>query len=129
MKRLVPALALVLIAVAASAKVKVKQKSFEPIAPSDVHAIAGRYVGIEHDFEITLRVDGNGRVGGVLLRDGVEQPLRDVVIDGAELRSNVLRGTFGDRVLNGDHAFGLRLNWPAVEHDGQLLDRLFCRKR
>ena len=128
MKRLVFALALLLAAVAVSAKLKVKQKSFEPVVPADAYAIAGQYVGIEHGFEITLSVDATGKVSGVLLRDGVAKPLRDLVIDGAELRSNLLGGTFGNRVLNGDRRYGLLLSWPVVQLDGQSLEHLFCRK-
>ena len=111
------------------AKYKVKQKSFEPIAVRDVHAIAGRYVGIEHEFEIELSVDANGKVSGVLERNAVKTPLEGLVIDGAELRSNIVRARFGDRVLNGDHRFGLLLSEPrVVEHDGQSLNQFFCRK-
>ena len=51
-----------------------------------------------------------------------------VVIDGAELRSSLVRATFGDRVLNGDHKFGLMVSEPKVEYDGQSFKSLFCRK-
>jgi len=110
------------------AKYKVKHKSFEPVIVHDVHAIAGHYVGIEGEFEIDLRVAGN-TVTGTLVRDGVEQPLRDIVIDGADFRSNLVQGTFVDRNYNGDHAFGFLATWPRIDHDGNSFDRLFCRRR
>ena len=115
-------------ALPALAKYKVKHKSFEPVIVRDVHTIAGRYVGIEGEFEIDLKVSGDS-VSGVLVRSGGEQPLRDVVIDGAEFRSNLVRGTFVDRNLNGDHAFGFLVTWPRIDFEGNSFDRMFCRRR
>ena len=127
MKKLFIAIAL-FAALPLIAKYKVKQKSFEPIAVNDVSTIAGHYVGIEQELEIELRVDGN-RVSGILIRNGVTEPLRNLVIDGAELRSNLVRGTFGDRVLNGDHRYGLLVSSPQVDDDGNHFSTLFCRRR
>lgn len=127
MKKIFVAIALVA-ALPLLAKYKVKHKSFEPIAVRDAQAIAGRYVGIEHEFEIELSVDANGKVTGVLEKNGVKTPLRDLVIDGAELRSNQVRAQFGDRIVNEDRRFGLLLSEPRVEYDGQSFEHLFCRK-
>src|SRR3954463_11845666 len=102
MKRIFIAIALLLV-VPAFAKYKVKQKSFEPIAVQDVRSVAGHYMGIENEFEIDLRVDASGKLMGTLVQNGVGVPLRDLVVDGSELRSDIVRATFGDRVLNGDH--------------------------
>ena len=128
MKKIFIAVAL-LAAAPLFAKYKVKQKSFEAVVVHDVCAITGRYVGIEGDFEIELNVDANGRVGGVLIRDHFEQPLKDVVIDGAELRSDLVHATFGDRVLNGDHAFGLKVTRPQIKFEDVLFENLFCKKK
>ncbi len=128
MKKIFIALAL-LAAIPAFAKWKHKEKSFEPIEVRDVHSIVGHYMGIEHEFEIDLRVDANGKVIGSLVRNGVGTAMRNLVIEGSDLRSDVVRATFGDRVLNGDHRFGMMLSWPTVEYDGNRFEHLFCRKQ
>jgi len=127
MKKIFIAIAL-LAALPLFAKYKVKHKSFEPVVVHDVRTIAGHYIGIEGEFEIDLRVSGDS-VSGVLVRSGGEQPLRDIVIDGADFRSNLVRGTFVDRNLNGDHAFGFLVTWPHIDYEGNSFDRLFCRRR
>lgn len=111
------------------AKMKYKQKSFDPIAVRDVQSVVGRYIGIEHVFEIELKLDANGKLVGSLVQDGIGTPMRDPVIDGSDLRSDSVRATFGDRVLNGDHRFGLRVDSPKVKYGETTYDRLFCRKQ
>jgi len=128
MRKLALALAL-LSALPLAAKVKNKHKEFVPVAIGDARTIAGHYVGIERDFEIDIDVSAAGKVSGTLHRFGTLTPLGNVVIDGAELRSNALRATYVDRILNGDHAMGLLTHDITLEHDGLTLTRLFCRKQ
>jgi len=123
-------IALVLmLALPLAAKVKQKQKEFYPVPVQDVQTIAGRYVGIERDLFVDIAVDSKGGVAATLHQFGVVTPLRNVTIDGAELRSSALRATFVDRVKNGEHAFGLMLRDVNLRFDGLLLTNLFCRKQ
>jgi len=128
MKRAFVAIVLIA-AIPALAKFKVKQKWFEPVVMRDARAAVGHYVGIEHEFEIDLRVDANGKLIGTFVQNGVDTPMRDLVIDGSELRSDIVRGTFADRVLNGDRAFGLKVTSPKVKYGDTVFGNLFCRKR
>ena len=123
-------IALVLmLALPLAAKVKQKQKELYPVPVRDVQTIAGRYVGIERDLFVDIAVDSKGNVAASLHQFGVVTPLKNVTIDGAELRSSALHATFIDRVKNGEHAFGLMLRDVNLHYDGLLLTDLFCRKQ
>ena len=123
-------MALVLmLALPLAAKVKQKQKEFFPVPVRDVQTITGRYIGIERDVFVDIAVDSKGRVAASLHQFGVVTPLKNVTIDGAELRSSALHATFIDRVKNGEHAFGLMLRGVNLRYDGLLLTDLFCRKQ
>jgi hypothetical protein len=128
MRKLAVALAL-LAALPLAARVKHKQKEFDPIVIRDARTIAGRYIGIEREFVIDIAVDANGRVSGTLQQFGVVTPLRNIAIDGAELRSSALHATYVDRVLNGDHAIGLLVRDITLRLEGMTLTSLFCRKQ
>jgi hypothetical protein len=128
MRKLALALAL-LAALPIAAKTKYKQKEFDPIPIRDGRTIAGTYVGIERDFVIDIAVDAGGKVSGTLRQFGAVTPLKNIAIDGAELRSSALHATYVDRVLNGNHARGLLVRDITLRLEGLTLTSLFCRKQ
>ncbi|HEX9501541.1 MAG TPA: hypothetical protein VGA10_07810 [Thermoanaerobaculia bacterium] len=132
MKQL-PALLVVLIAaLPIGAKWKVKEKRFDPVAVTNVQQIAGRYVGINPDFVIDLKVSAEGIITGTMRNFGQNWTLRSIRIDGADLHALVdsrpLHATFVNRLRNGEGAFGLLVHDADVQIDDLTLSQIFCRR-
>ena len=124
-------------AVAQKQKVKIKEKHFEPVARQNVQDYAGRYVGIEDDYVIEVRVGDDGKLS-ITSREGARTAtLSDIRLDGAELtatknyphgrRAN-FSATFADRVLNGERAFGLLVKNLWIELPGLTVTQMFYRR-
>ncbi|HEX8163131.1 MAG TPA: hypothetical protein VF538_14775 [Pyrinomonadaceae bacterium] len=121
----------------AQKKYKHKEKRFEPVARQDVRDYAGRYVGIEDDYVVEVRVGEGGRLV-VTSREGQrEARLEDLRIDGARVSATKVysdgaraefAATFVDRILNGERAFGLMVEKLWVELPGMTLTQVFYRR-
>src|SRR5712692_9905469 len=84
------------------AKWKFKEKRYDPVRITDVRQVAGRYVGIDPDFTIDLRVSDQGVVSGTMRNFGTVAVLHDIRIDDSELTASVsqlpLHTTFANRL-------------------------------
>ena len=125
------------VAVAQKRKDKIKEKHFEPVARQNVRDYAGRYVGIEGDYVIEVSVGDDG-APSITSREGERTAtLSDIKLDGAELTAtkNYPNGgrasfsaTFADRVLNGEHSFGLLVKNLWIELPGLTVTQMFYRR-
>ena len=143
MKRKLFALALCLTCLCASQalaqkkKNKHKEKHFEPVARQNLRDYEGRYVGIEDEYVVEVRVDEGGRLL-ITSREGRrEARLEGLKIDGARVTATKVytdgtraefAATFADRVLNGERAFGLMVEKLWVELHGLTATRIFYRR-
>ncbi len=118
-------------------KWKVKEKHFDPVVRQNVKEYAGHYVGIDESYRIDLRVGDDGGLTGTSTEDGRELALTDIRVEGATLtatrvypngRRTALVATFADRVLNGDHEFGLLVENMRIELPGLTTTRVFYRR-
>lgn len=131
MKQIAGVLLLIVAALPMGAKWKAKEKVFDPVAITDVRQAAGRYVGIDPDYVVTLKLDSESKLTGKLIQFGVASTLRDIKIEGADLYATVgglpLHGTFVKRTRNGATAFGLLVHDADVKIDDVTLSEIFCR--
>jgi hypothetical protein len=131
MRQLASVLLLVVATVPVGAKWKTKEKTFEPVAITDVRKAAGRYVGIDPDYVVDLKLDDEARLSGKIIQFGVASPLRDLRIEGSELYATVgglpLHGTFVNRSRDGNIAFGLLVHDADIKTDEVTLSEIFCR--
>jgi hypothetical protein len=97
-----------------------------------VQQIAGRYVGIDPDFVIDLKVSDEGIITGTMRNFGQNASLRSIRIDGSDLHAMVdsrpLHATFVNRLRNGDSAFGLVVHDADVHIDDVSMSQIFCRR-
>jgi hypothetical protein len=132
MKQLPALLLLLVAALPIGAKWKVKEKRFDPVAVTNVQRIAGRYVGIDPDFVIDLKVSDAGVITGALRNFDQTSSLRAIRIDGSEITAMVdsrpLHATFVNRTKNGDTAFGLLVHDADVQIDDVTMSQIFCRR-
>ncbi len=132
MKHLPALLLLLTAALPIGAKWKVKEKRFDPVAVTNVQRIAGRYVGIEPDFVIDLKVSEEGVITGTIRNFAQTSTLRSIRVDGADLHALVdsrpLHATFVNRLRNGDSAFGLLVHEADVQIDDLTMSQIFCRR-
>ena len=132
MKQLPALLILFIAALPIGAKWKVKEKRFDPVAVTNVQQIAGRYVGIDPDFVIDLKVSDQGVITGTMRNFGQNSSLRSIRIDGSDLHAMVdsrpLHATFVNRIRNGDSAFGLVVHDADVQIDDLSMSQIFCRR-
>ncbi len=134
MKTIASVLLLVAATVPISAKWKEKEKRFEPVAITSVRQAEGRYVGIDPDYIVELRLEADGRtISGSMTQFGVTSPLRDLRINGAELTATIgglpIHGTFVRRVRNSATAFGLLVHDADIRIDEVTLSQIFCRRQ
>jgi hypothetical protein len=118
-------------------KKKFKEKHFEPVARQNVRDYAGRYVGIEDEYVVEVRVGEDGRLS-VTSREGQrEARLEDLKLEGARVsatkvyadgRRAEFAATFVDRVLNGEREFGLMVEKLWVELPGLTVTQMFYRR-
>jgi hypothetical protein len=122
---------------AVAQKKKNKEKHFEPVARQNLRDYAGRYVGIEDDYVIEVRVGQDGKLA-ITSREGERTAtLSDISLDGANLSATKtyadgkrasFSATFADRVLNGERAFGLLVEKLWIELPGLTVTRMFYRR-
>jgi len=133
MSKLPTILLLLAAALPIGAKFKVKEKRYQPVPVTDVRQIAGRYVGIDPDFVVELRVSDTGVITGTLRNFGESATLRSIRLDGAELTASIdgrsLHATFVNRIRNGDAAFGLVVHDVDAQIDDVTLTQIFCRRQ
>lgn len=132
MKHLPALLLLLTAALPIGAKWKVKEKRFDPVAVTNVQRVAGRYVGIDPDLVIDLKVSEEGVITGTMRNFGQTSTLRSIRVDGADLHALVdsrpLHATFVNRLRNGEGAFGLLVHDAGVQIDDLTLSQIFCRR-
>ena len=132
MKQIASVLLLIVAAVPMGAKWKAKEKRFDPVAITDVRSAAGRYVGIDPDYVVNLKVDEYGKLSGTIHEFDVTIPLREIQLSGSELRATVgglpIHGTFVKRTRDGVSAFGLLVHDSDVKIEDVTLSEIFCRK-
>ena len=133
MKQLTTLLLLIAAAVPLGAKWKTKEKRFDPVAITDARQIVGRYVGIDPDFAVELRVSDSGIIAGTMRSFGTNATLTSIHIDGADLTAMAdglpLHATFVTRVKNGQRAFGLLVHDADVQIDDVTLTQIFCARK
>ena len=127
-----------LVSPTAGRKAKFKEKSFEPSPRANVQEYAGHYVGIEPDWTVDVSFDADGKLQVAVHEGKAAATLATPRIEGALLtgtkiyadgRRGVFSGEFCDRVLNGDRAFGLRVDGQVRMSKDLLLQQLFYRRR
>jgi hypothetical protein len=118
-------------------KNKNKEKHFEPVARQNIRDYAGRYVGIEDDYVVEVRVGEDGQLSATSREGGREARLEDLKIEGARVTATkvysnggraAFAATFADRVLNGERAFGLLVEKIWVELPGLTATQMFYRR-
>lgn len=118
-------------------KKKVKEKHFEPVARQNVGDYAGRYVGIEDEYVVEVRVGEDGRLLMTSREGRSEARLEDLKIEGARVSATKVYAdgrraefvaTFADRVLNGERSFGLMVEKLWVELPGLTVTQMFYRR-
>ena len=133
MRRLLPLLlaAAVVLPVAAKEKQKVKEKRFDPAPLARLADAAGQYAGPDEHYSVRL-VFAGGKLNGFMTIDGITLPLTDIRVDGSRLEATRdgerVRGTFVNRILNGDSAFGLLIDAPPFPLGGGTVTPAFYRR-
>ncbi|HYS56431.1 MAG TPA: hypothetical protein VER58_21945 [Thermoanaerobaculia bacterium] len=132
MRQLPALLLLVTATLPIGAKWKVKEKRFDPVPVTNVQRIAGRYVGIDPDFVLDLKISDQGVITGTMRNFGQTSTLRSIRVDGSELTAMVdsrpLHATFVNRIRNGQRAFGLLVHDADAQIDDVTLSQIFCRR-
>ena len=123
MRQLAALLLLITAALPIGAKWKVKEKRFDPVTVTNVQQIAGRYVGIDPDYVLDLKVSSEGVITG---------NLRSIRIDGSQftamIDSRPRHATFVNRIRTSEPAFGLLVHDADVQIDDVTLSQIFCRR-
>ncbi|HLL69842.1 MAG TPA: hypothetical protein VK363_00330 [Pyrinomonadaceae bacterium] len=130
------ALACVAPAGAQKLKDKKKEKRFDPVVKQNIADYAGRYdSGGDYYLEITFGTDGQP---SIVSQEGARRAtMRDIRFTGARLTATRVyadgttkefEATFGNRIVNGDSRFGIRMENFQVKIDDFMLDRVFYRR-
>jgi|SRR5215212_442121 len=125
------AIALLILAASASyadkVKSKVKEKRFEPVARAAAE-YAGSYRGPSESYGLVLEMH-DGKLSGTYVELGRIAVLGPIQIHGSDFSTTasfddgswrILEGSFANRVLNGDRAFGVRMRNVPVEGFGAI---------
>ena len=132
MRQLAALLLLITAALPIGAKWKVKEKRFDPVTVTNVQQIAGRYVGIDPDYVLDLKISSEGVISGTIRNFGQTSNLRSIRVDGSEftamIDSRPLHATFVNPIRNGEPAFGLLVHDADVQIDDVTLSQIFCRR-
>ncbi len=118
-------------------KVKVKNKKSKRFEAVSVQAadVAGSYRGPAESYGLILEAAENGTLRGNYVEMGRVAVLNQIVLNGADFTarasfddgsSKTIRGSFANRILNGESAFGLRMQAVPVEDMG-FIDTFFER--
>ncbi len=117
---------------------KAKQKSFEPVVKQNFEDYVGRYDGPDAEHFIEVRVDDVGRWIVTMHEGARTASLRNIRVDNARLTgqrvyedgsTREFEAVFGNRVLNGERAFGLLvdLNWEVAP--GVTIQKAFYKRQ
>lgn len=120
-------------------KKKVKDKRFEPVAARNLKDYEGTYVGIDESYVLEIRLGPDGQLAVRSTEAGQTVGLSNVKVEGARLTATKtyadgvtekFGGTFSNRILNGETAFGIVVDGLNLRLDGgTTLDRVFYRRR
>ena len=129
MRKLAVAL-LILVASASYAdkvKTKSKEKRFEPVAKAAAE-YAGSYRGPSESYGLVLELR-DGKLSGTYVEQGRVAVLTPIQLNGSDFTTTAsfddgswrtLEGSFANRILNGDRAFGIRVHDVPVEGMGAI---------
>jgi hypothetical protein len=130
MRKLAVALLIVVASAAWADKVKSKSKDkrFEPVVRSAA-GYAGSYRGPSESYGLVLEVAPNGTLRGNFVELGRVAVLHAFTLNGADFTARAsfddgswrtITGSFANRVLNGQSAFGVRVHGVKVEGLGEV---------
>lgn len=109
-------------------KSKSKDKRFEPVV-REAAAYAGSYRGPSESYGLVLEVAPDGKLRGNYVELGRVAVLHSFVVNGADFSARAsfddgswrtISGSFANRTLNGDIAFGARIHGVLVEGLGPI---------
>src|SRR5688500_6066987 len=115
-------------------KSKSKDKRFEPVV-REAAAYAGSYRGPSESYGLVLEVAQDGKLRGNYVELGRVAVLHSIEVNGADFSARAsfddgswrtLSGSFANRILNRDTAFGARIHGVLVEGFGPV-DTFFER--
>jgi len=121
---------LILIASASYAdkvKAKSKEKRFEPVAKAAAE-YAGSYRGPNESYGLVLELR-EGKLSGTYVEQGRVAVLTPIQLNGSDFTTTAsfddgswrtLEGSFANRILNGDRAFGIQVHDVPVEGMGSI---------
>ena len=120
-------------------KKKTKEKRFEPVVSHNLKDYEGVYVGIDPTYIIEIRLGADGRLTVRSTEAGQTVSLSNVHVEGARLTATKtyanggtekFGGTFSNRILNGEVAFGIVVDGLELHLDGgTTLNRVFYKRR
>ena len=131
MRKLAVALLMIVVASASYAekvKSKSKDKRFEPVV-REAAAYAGSYRGPSETYGIVLEANRNGSLHGTYVESGRIAVLTPIEVSGADFTATasfadgswkMIHGSFAKRVLNGEQAFGVRVQDVPVDGLGAI---------
>ncbi len=130
MRKLAVALLIVVASTAWADKVKTKSKDkrFEPVVRSTAE-YAGSYRGPSESYGLVLELAPNGTLRGNYVELGRVAVLHAFTLKGADFTARAsfddgswrtITGSFANRVLNGQSAFGVRVRGVKVEGLGEV---------
>jgi hypothetical protein len=113
---------------------KTKSKRFEAVAVQAAD-VTGSYRGPAESYGLVLELGDDGSLRGNYVEMGSVAVLNAIVLNGADFSARAsfddgsmrtIRGSFANRILNGETAFGLRMQGVPVEGMG-FIDTFFER--
>jgi len=108
-------------------KTKNKEKRFEPVAKAAAE-YAGSYRGPSESYGLVLELR-DGKLSGTYVEQGRVAVLTPIQLNGSDFTTTAsfddgswrtLEGSFANRILNGDRAFGIRVHDVPVEGMGSI---------
>jgi|ERR1051325_126587 hypothetical protein len=108
-------------------KSKVKEKRFEPVARTAAE-YAGSYRGPSESYGLVLEMHG-GKLSGTYVERGRVAVLGPIELTGSDFTTTAsfddgswrtIQGSFANRILNGDRAFGVRMQNVPVDGMGAI---------
>ncbi|HKR00464.1 MAG TPA: hypothetical protein VJT09_07310 [Pyrinomonadaceae bacterium] len=119
-------------------KKKVKDKRFEPAARQNLKDYEGTYMGIDPTYRVEISLGADGRLNVKSFENGRSAILENIRVQGARLlgtktytdgRTGVFEGTFSNRILNGESAFGILVEGMQIDEAGLSHTTIFYQRR
>jgi len=113
---------------------KFMPKTFQPVVKAHAQEYAGTYVGVDTTSIVDVQVGAGDKLAVSLHEGAKDWALRDPSLKGAVLagtavardgKSKKFEAVFGQRDLNGRHAFGLLVSQTSGGANDILVNRLF----